>query len=160
MARLDRRFMSRGARRLARAEADGGSLAGSSCRCSCGAILTAAAVGFAVSVGQYLPTVLIGADRLSTIATEAVALSSGGNRRIIGMLRAGLQTAAAVPSPSRLHRSLPALAMAQPPRDARGLKHGRHDDHLTRTDADTVSSLIGRGPCIDAHHRMLRRARC
>jgi putative thiamine transport system permease protein len=49
------------------------------------AILTAAAVGFAVSVGQYLPTVLIGAGRLSTIATEAVALSSGGNRRIIGI---------------------------------------------------------------------------
>lgn len=49
------------------------------------AILTAAAVGFAVSVGQYLPTVLIGAGRLSTIATEAVALSSGGNRRTIGI---------------------------------------------------------------------------
>jgi putative thiamine transport system permease protein len=49
------------------------------------AILTAAAVGFAVSIGQYLPTVLIGAGRLTTIATEAVALASGGNRRIIGV---------------------------------------------------------------------------
>lgn len=49
------------------------------------AILTAAAVGFAVSVGQYLPTVLIGAGRLETITTEAVALASGGNRRIIGV---------------------------------------------------------------------------
>lgn len=49
------------------------------------ALLTAAAVGFAVSVGQYLPTVLIGAGRLPTITTEAVALASGGNRRAIGV---------------------------------------------------------------------------
>ncbi len=48
-------------------------------------VLTAAAVGFAVSVGLYLPTVLIGAGRLETITTEAVALASGGNRRIIGV---------------------------------------------------------------------------
>lgn len=49
------------------------------------AILTAAAVGFAVSVGQYLPTLLIGAGRLTTVTTEAVALAAGGNRRIIGI---------------------------------------------------------------------------
>jgi putative thiamine transport system permease protein len=49
------------------------------------AVLTAAAVGFAVSVGQYLPTVLIGAGRLETITTEAVALAAGGNRRLIGV---------------------------------------------------------------------------
>ncbi|TWG91294.1 putative thiamine transport system permease protein [Mesorhizobium sp. J18] len=49
------------------------------------AILTAAAVGFAVSIGQYLPTVLIGAGRLTTITSEAVALASGGNRRVIGV---------------------------------------------------------------------------
>jgi putative thiamine transport system permease protein len=49
------------------------------------AILTAMAVGFAVSVGQYLPTVLIGEGRLTTVTTEAVALASGGNRRIIGV---------------------------------------------------------------------------
>lgn len=55
------------------------------------AILTAFAVGFAVSVGQYLPTILIGAGRLTTITTEAVALASGGNRRIIGVY-AFLQT--------------------------------------------------------------------
>ncbi|WP_148227646.1 ABC transporter permease [Fulvimarina pelagi] len=48
-------------------------------------ILTSFAIGFAVSVGQYLPTVLIGAGRLTTITTEAVALASGGNRRIIGV---------------------------------------------------------------------------
>ncbi|KQT43233.1 ABC transporter permease [Aureimonas sp. Leaf454] len=48
------------------------------------AIATAFAIGFSVSVGQYLPTVLIGAGRLPTITTEAVALSSGGNPRIVG----------------------------------------------------------------------------
>lgn len=49
------------------------------------AILTAAAVGFAVSVGQYLPTVLIGAGRLTTVTSEAVALAAGGNGRVIGV---------------------------------------------------------------------------
>lgn len=47
-------------------------------------ILTAFAVGMAVSIGQYLPTLLIGGGRVTTLTTEAVALSSGGNRRIIG----------------------------------------------------------------------------
>ena len=49
------------------------------------AVLTAAAVGFAVSVGQYLPTLLIGGGRVETLTTEAVALASGGNRRVIGV---------------------------------------------------------------------------
>ena len=49
------------------------------------AVLVASAVGFAVSVGQYLPTLLIGAGRFPTITTEAVALGSGGNRRVIGV---------------------------------------------------------------------------
>ena len=48
-------------------------------------VLTALAVGFAVSIGLYLPTVLIGAGRLPTITTEAVALASGGNRRVVGV---------------------------------------------------------------------------
>ncbi len=48
-------------------------------------ILTAFAVGFAVSAGLYLPTLLIGAGRLPTITTEAVALASGANRRTIGV---------------------------------------------------------------------------
>lgn len=47
--------------------------------------MTAFAVGFAVSVGLYLPTLLIGAGRLPTVTTEAVALAAGGNRRIIGV---------------------------------------------------------------------------
>lgn len=49
-----------------------------------GPILTAAAVGLAVSLGQYLPTLLIGGGRVETLTTEAVALSAGGNRRLIG----------------------------------------------------------------------------
>ncbi|MCC8934031.1 ABC transporter permease [Rhizobium sp. 'Codium 1'] len=74
-------------------------------------ILTAAAVGFAVSVGQYLPTLLIGEGRLSTITTEAVALASGNNRRVIGVY-ALLQTilpflafALAILLPAALHRN-------------------------------------------------------
>jgi putative thiamine transport system permease protein len=47
--------------------------------------LVAAAVGFAVSIGQYLPTLLIGGGRWPTITTEAVALASGGDRRLIGI---------------------------------------------------------------------------
>jgi putative thiamine transport system permease protein len=48
-------------------------------------ILIAAAVGFAVSVGQYLPTLFAGAGRLATLTTEAVTLSSGADRRILGV---------------------------------------------------------------------------
>lgn len=46
--------------------------------------LTALAVGIAVSVGQYLPSLMLGAGRVETLTTEAVALASGGNRRLIG----------------------------------------------------------------------------
>ena len=58
-------------------------------------LATAAAVGFAVSVGQYLPTLLIGGGRITTLTTEAVALASGGDRRVIGVY-ALTQTAAAL----------------------------------------------------------------
>lgn len=47
-------------------------------------VLTALAVGLAVSVGQYLPSLLLGGGRVETLTTEALALSSGGNRRLIG----------------------------------------------------------------------------
>lgn len=47
--------------------------------------LTAAAVGLAVSVGQYLATLLSGAGRVPTLTTEAVALAAGGNRSIIAV---------------------------------------------------------------------------
>ena len=49
------------------------------------AILTSSAVGFAVSVSQYLPTLLIGGGRVPTLTTEAVALASGGNRQVIAV---------------------------------------------------------------------------
>ncbi|MCA1770529.1 MAG: ABC transporter permease subunit [Halomonas sp.] len=48
-------------------------------------MLTAVAVGLAVSIGQYLPTLLLGAGRVPTVTTEAVALAAGGNRRLIGV---------------------------------------------------------------------------
>lgn len=47
-------------------------------------VLTAFAVGMSVSIGQYLPTLMIGGGRVETLTTEAIALSSGGNRRLIG----------------------------------------------------------------------------
>ncbi len=47
--------------------------------------LTAAAIGVAVSVGQFLPTQLLGAGRVPTITTEAVALASGGSRNVIAI---------------------------------------------------------------------------
>ena len=49
-------------------------------------LLTAMAVGFAVSIGQYLPTLLLGSGRVPTITTEAVALASGGDRRLAAVL--------------------------------------------------------------------------
>ncbi len=49
-------------------------------------LLLAAAVGFAVSVAQFLPTQFIGAGRLSTLTTEALSLAAGGNRRVVGMV--------------------------------------------------------------------------
>ena len=46
------------------------------------ALASAFAVGFAVSVAQYLPTLYVGAGRLSTVTTEAVTLASGGQRSL------------------------------------------------------------------------------
>ena len=53
-------------------------------------ILVALALGFAVSVGQYLPTLFAGGGRVQTVTTEAVALAAGGDRRVVGVY-AGLQ---------------------------------------------------------------------
>jgi putative thiamine transport system permease protein len=50
-----------------------------------GPLLAALAIAIAVSVGQYLPTLMAGAGRVATVTTEAVALSSGGDRRLIGI---------------------------------------------------------------------------
>lgn len=46
------------------------------------ALWSAFAVGFAVSVAQYLPTLYIGAGRFATVSTEAVTLSAGGQRSL------------------------------------------------------------------------------
>ncbi|MHA6346027.1 ABC transporter permease [Roseivivax sp. CAU 1761] len=80
-------------------------------------LLVAAAIGLAVSVGQYLPTLLVGGGRVATLTTEAVALASGGDRRAIGVF-AVAQTLA-VSLPFALALALPALAF----RNRRGL-HG------------------------------------
>ncbi len=60
-------------------------------------LLAAAAIGTAVSVAQYLPTLFMGAGRVTTLTTEAVTLASGSDRRITGVygtLQAGLPFAA------------------------------------------------------------------
>ena len=48
-------------------------------------LLIAMAVGFAVSVAQFLPTLFAGGGRLATLATETLSLAGGGDRRIIGV---------------------------------------------------------------------------
>jgi putative thiamine transport system permease protein len=45
-------------------------------------LLSGFAVGFAVSVAQYLPTLYVGAGRFSTVTTEAVSLAAGGQRSL------------------------------------------------------------------------------
>jgi putative thiamine transport system permease protein len=47
-----------------------------------GPLLTAAAVGFAVSIVQFVPAQLIAAGRHDTLPIEAVTLSAGGNRAL------------------------------------------------------------------------------
>lgn len=81
-------------------------------------ILTAMAIGLAVSVGQYLPTLLIGGGRVQTLTTEAVALASGGDRRAIGVYGI-VQTAAAL-VPFTLALLIPAVIW----KNRRGLRHG------------------------------------
>jgi putative thiamine transport system permease protein len=48
-------------------------------------VLGAAAIGFSVSVAQYLPTQFAGAGRLPTLTTEAIGLAAGSDRRLIGV---------------------------------------------------------------------------
>jgi len=80
--------------------------------------VTAAAIGFAVSVGQYLPTLLVSAGRIPTLTTEAVALAAGGDRRTIGVY-ALVQTLAAL-APFTLALVLPRLVWRQ----RRGMRDG------------------------------------
>ncbi len=79
-------------------------------------LLTAAAIGFAVSVGQYLPTLFMGAGRVATLTTEAVTLSSGSDRRVVGVyavLQAAMPFvayAAAIALPAVVYRNRRGLA--------------------------------------------------
>ncbi|MHA7774900.1 ABC transporter permease [Roseibium sp. M-1] len=69
-------------------------------------VLVTFAVTAAVSVGQYLPTLMIGAGRIATVTTESVALASGGNRQLAALYAllqllvplAGFTLAALVPA--------------------------------------------------------------
>ena len=81
-------------------------------------VLTACAVGFAVSVGQYLPTLLIGGGRVQTLTTEAVALAAGGDRRVIGIY--GLAQTVAALLPFALALAIPTLVW----RNRRGVRYG------------------------------------
>ena len=74
--------------------------------------LVAMAVGFSVSVAQFLPTLFIGAGRFPTLTTEALALATGGDRRIAAVAALllallpwlSLAAALAVPSARPGHR--------------------------------------------------------
>lgn len=74
-------------------------------------VCTAAAIGVAVSVAQYLPTLFLGAGRIATLTTEAVTLSSSSDRRVVGVygsLQAAvpfLAYALAFVIPAALHRN-------------------------------------------------------
>ncbi|NOX35481.1 MAG: ABC transporter permease [Deltaproteobacteria bacterium] len=48
-------------------------------------VLFSFAIGFCVSVAQYIPTMLVGAGRFSTITTQVVNLASGSDRRAIAV---------------------------------------------------------------------------
>ena len=48
-------------------------------------LLVASAIGFAVSVAQYLPTLFAGGGRFATLTTEAVSYAAGADRRVIGV---------------------------------------------------------------------------
>lgn len=48
-------------------------------------LLFAWAMGMSVSLAQYLPTLMLGAGRVVTLTTEAVALSSGHDRRVVAL---------------------------------------------------------------------------
>lgn len=82
-------------------------------------VLIAFAVGFAVSVGQYLPTVFVGDGRYVTLTTEAISLSSGADRRLMGVyvfLQAALPFLAfsiSLGLPAWLYRERRSLRVAQ-----------------------------------------------
>ncbi|MFQ5973194.1 MAG: ABC transporter permease [Alphaproteobacteria bacterium] len=82
-------------------------------------ILLAAALGFAVSVAQYLATVFAGGGRFATLTTEAISLAAGADRRVTGtyvLLQAVLPLvmfAGALGLPAWLHRNRAELQVAR-----------------------------------------------
>ncbi|MGA7279266.1 MAG: hypothetical protein WBW79_15110 [Desulfocapsaceae bacterium] len=52
-------------------------------------VLFSLAVGFSVSIAQYLPTLYVGAGRFATMTTETVSIASGSDRRIIAVYALG-----------------------------------------------------------------------
>ena len=81
-------------------------------------ILTAMAIGMAVSIGQFLPTLMTSGGRVTTLTTEALALSSGGDRRAIGVWTLVLTANAWWPFAAAL--IIPRLVF----RNRKGLLHG------------------------------------
>lgn len=80
-------------------------------------VAIACAVAFAVSVGQYLPTLFAGNGRVPTLTTEAVTLSSGADRRVIGayaVLQALLPLAAYLAAASLPERHRPRRRGSRP----------------------------------------------
>lgn len=55
------------------------------CRLLLPAIFTAFAITFSVSIAQYIPTLMMGAGRVTTITTEAVAIASGSQQDLIAV---------------------------------------------------------------------------
>ena len=49
------------------------------------AVLSAFAITFSVSVAQYIPTLMIGAGRVTTITTEAVAIGTGSQQDVMAL---------------------------------------------------------------------------
>lgn len=49
------------------------------------AVFTAFAITFSVSIAQYIPTLMIGAGRVITITTEAVAIGTGSQQDLIAL---------------------------------------------------------------------------
>ena len=49
-------------------------------------IAASLAIGFSVSVAQYLPTLLAGEGRINTLTTEAVARAASGDRKLVSVL--------------------------------------------------------------------------
>jgi putative thiamine transport system permease protein len=80
-------------------------------------VLVTLAVAAAVSVGQYLPTLMIGAGRIVTVTTESVALASGGSRQsaaLLALLQLGVPLAGFVLAallPALLHRNRAAMRL-------------------------------------------------